>query len=227
VSGGDSVNGPIATRAKRPADLYGLPIEEFVSARNELARELKRGGKNDAAAEVTALRKPTKSAWAVNQVARRMPQETKALVKAGEELRKAQRAAVSGRGAESLRDAQRAHRERLDELSTFARQELGLEGQTAQRVAQTLRAASIDKEASKALLKGTLADDVEQAGFGPMLGVVPRSTRRVKPKRAEKPKPPPKPKPDPRIRQREKVRAQLDKARERVAELEASLRELE
>ena len=154
-----------------------------------------------------------------------MPQETKALVKAGEELRKAQRAAVSGRGAESLRDAQRAHRERLDDLSTFARQELGLEGETAQRVAQTLRAASIDKEASKALLKGTLADDVEQAGFGPMLGVVPPSTRRVKPKRAEKPKPPPKP--DPRIRQREKVRAQLDKARERVAELEASLRELE
>jgi hypothetical protein len=155
-----------------------------------------------------------------------MPHETKALVKAGEELRKAQRAAVSGRGPETLRAAQRAHRERLDELSTFARHELELGAPTAQRVAQTLRAASIDKEASKALLNGTLADDVEQAGFGSMLGVVPARQPQAKPKRAEKPKPPPKPKPDPRIKQRAKVQEQLNKARDRVRELEARLREL-
>jgi hypothetical protein len=178
----------------------------------------------DAAAEVGALRKPTTSAWAVNQVARRRPQETKALVKAGDELRKAQRAAVSGRGPETFREAQRAHRERLDELSTLAKHELDLSAQTAHRVAQTLRAASIDKEASKALLNGTLADDVEQAGFGPMLGVVPAPRPRPKPK--AKPKPPPKPKPDPRIKQRAKVQEQLDKARDRVRELEARLREL-
>ena len=162
----------------------------------------------------------------MNQVARRRPQETKALVKAGGELRKAQRAAVSGRGPEALRDAQRAHRDRLDELSTFARHELELAPTVAQRVAQTLRAASIDKEASKSLLDGTLADDVEQAGFGPMLGVVPTGRARARPKREAKPKPPPKPKPDPRIKQREKVQAQLDKARERVRELEARLRDL-
>ena len=210
--------------ANKPSDLYGLPPEEFISARRELEQELKRAGKKDAAAEVAALRKPTKSAWAVNQVARRRPQETKALVKAGDELRKAQRAAVGGRGPEALRDAQRAHREHLDELSTFARHEFDLAPPVAQRVAQTLRAASADKEASKSLLSGTLTDDVEQAGFGPMLGVVPR--RRAQPRRAEKPKPPPKPKPDPRVKQREKVQAQLDKARERVRELEARLRDL-
>ena len=210
----------------KAADLYGLPPEEFTSARNELARELKRAGKQEAAAEVAALRKPTRSVWAVNQIARRMPQETKALVKAGEELRKAQRAAVSGRGPESLREAQRAHRERLDELGAFARDDLGLPPAIAHKAAQTLRAASIDKEASKSLLKGTLADDVEQAGFGPMLGVVPAGRPRARPKREAKPKPPPKPKPDPRLKQREKVQAQLDKARERVRELEARVRDL-
>jgi hypothetical protein len=166
----------------------------------------------------------------VNQIARRRPQETKALVKAGDELRKAQRAAVSGRGPEAFREAQRAHRDRLDELSTLARQELDLPAQTAHRVAQTLRAASIDKEASKSLLSGTLADDVEQAGFGPMLGVVPAGRPRPKPKAKPKPPPkpkvPPKPKPDPRIKQRAKVQEQLDKARDRVRELEARLREL-
>jgi hypothetical protein len=208
----------------KAADLYGLPPEEFTSARNELARELKRAGKKEAATEVAALRKPTKSAWAVNQIARRMPQEIKALVKAGDELRKAQRAAVSGRGPESLREAQRAHRERLDELGAFARDELDLPPATAHKAAQTLRAASIDKEASKSLLQGTLADDVEQAGFGPMLGVVPAGRPRPKPK--AKPKPPPKPKPDPRIKERAKVQGQLDKARDRVRELEARLREL-
>ena len=162
----------------------------------------------------------------MNQVARRRPQETKALVKAGNELRKAQRAAVSGRGPEALRDAQRGHRDRLDELSTFARHELDLAPSVAQRVAQTLRAASIDKEASKSLLSGTLTDDVEQAGFGPMLGVVAPRRARAKPKREAKPRPPPKPKPDPRIKQRERVQAQLNKARARVDELEARLREL-
>jgi hypothetical protein len=159
-----------------------------------------------------------------------MPQETKALVKAGDELRKAQRAAVSGRGPESLREAQRAHRERLDELSAFARDELDLPTAIAHKAAQTLRAASIDKEASKSLLSGTLADDVEQAGFGPMLGVVPAGRARPKPKATPKPKakpkPPPKPKPDPRIKQRAKVEEQLDKARDRVRELEARLHEL-
>jgi hypothetical protein len=207
------------------ADLYGLPPEEFTSARNELARELKRGGKKEAAAEVAALRKPTRSVWAVNQIARRMPQETKALVKAGDELRKAQRAAVSGRGPESLREAQRAHRRHLDELGSFARDELELPPAIAHQAAQTLRAASIDKEASKSLLKGMLADDVEQAGFGPMLGVVPAGRPRPKPKAKPQAKPP-KPKPDPRIKERAKVQGQLDKARERVAELEARLRDL-
>jgi hypothetical protein len=37
------------------------------------------------------------------------------------------------------------------------------------RVAQTLRGASIDKEHSKALVAGTLSEDVEQTGFGPLL----------------------------------------------------------
>jgi hypothetical protein len=163
----------------------------------------------------------------VNQLARRHPQEAKALVRFGEALRKAQRAAVSGRDSKALRDAQRAHRAALDELSLTARDELEVDGATAQRVAQTLRAASVDKEASKAFLAGTLSGDVEQVGFGPMLGVVPTasSRRRAVPKKA-KPKPQLKPKPDPRMKQREKVQTQLEKAQARVRELEARLESL-
>jgi hypothetical protein len=220
--------------ARKAADLYGLPLEEFTKARDELAKEFRRAGRKEAADEVKGLRKPSVSAWTVNQLARRRPQELRALVKAGEELRKAQRAAVGGRGAEALREASRSHRERLDELTSAARHELDAEGATLQRAVQTLRAASVDKEASKALLAGALTGDVEQSGFGPVLSAVPAHALRArpqpkpkaKPKPAPKPKPPPKPKPDPNVARRKKLQEQLDKARARVQELEARLDEL-
>jgi hypothetical protein len=224
---------------RKTADLYGLPLEEFTRARDELARELRKAGNREAADEVKALRKPSVSAWAVNQLARRHPQELKALVQAGDALRKAQRAAVSRGDAAGLRDAQRSHRERLDELLATARHDLGTGGQTLQRVAQTLRAASVEKEASKALAAGTLTEDVSQSGFGGMLVAVPggkaparrapakpKARQKARPKAPAKPKPPPKPKPDPNAAKRRRVQAQLDKARARVIELEARLDEL-
>jgi hypothetical protein len=216
--------------SRRAAELYGLPLEEFTAARDQLAKELRQAGKKEEADAVRALRKPTVSTWAVNQVARRFPQEAGAVVKAGEELRKAQRAAVSGRDPQALRAAQRAHRERLDELTSIARHELDLSGPMLQRVAGTLRAASIDKEASKSLLAGTLTGDVEQTGFGPLLTAVPSRPRKAKPPAKPKPppksKPPPKPKPDPNVKRRARLEEQLDKARARVRELEARLDEL-
>jgi hypothetical protein len=191
---------------------------------------LRRAGKKDQADAVRALRKPTVSAWAVNQLTRRHPQEARALVNAGEELRKAQRAAVAGRDPQALRAAQRTHRERLDELTSIARHELDVGGPTVQRVAQTLRAVSVDKEASKDFLAGTLTGEVEPVGFGPMLGVVPRTRTRAKqkapPKPKAKPKPPQKPKPDPNAKRRARIEQQLEKARARVLELESRLDEL-
>jgi hypothetical protein len=215
-------------RRAKPADLYGLPLEEFTKERDALAKELRQGGDKEAADEVKALRKPPVSAWTVNQLARRHPQEMRALVKAGEGLRKAQRSAVGGGGPDALRDATRAHRDRLDDLALFARDELGVDGQTLQRAVQTLRSASVDKEASKTLLDGTLTGDVEQAGFGQVLTAVPAGgfRRRARPKAKAEPKPPPKPKPDPNAAKRARVEAQLEKARARVLELEARLNEL-
>jgi signal transduction histidine kinase len=204
---------------------------------------LRRAGKKEQSDAVRALRKPTLAVWAANQSARRAPRETRALVDAGGTLRKAQRAAVSGRDPDALREAQRAHRERLDDLTSFARHELELSDPNVQRMAQLLRAASIDKEASKSLLAGTLAGDVEEAGFGPLLSLVPPGRRRParrparakeKPKSkptptptpAPRPKAPPKPKRDPNAARRARIRERLEKARERVRELEAQLDEL-
>lgn len=52
-------------------DLYGLPIELFVSERQAVAKELRRQGLRDEAARITGLRKPSVAAWAVNQLVRR------------------------------------------------------------------------------------------------------------------------------------------------------------
>jgi hypothetical protein len=214
-------------------DLYGLPVEEFTKARDELAKELRNAGKKEAADEIKSLRKPSVSAWAVNQAVRRRPQDAKALVKAGDELRKAQRGVVSGRDPAQLREATTAHRRLVEELTEEARAALEERGAaaaaTVTRVAQTLRAASIDKERSKALVAGTLAEDVEQAGFGPLLSAVPsgaRPTKRRAAKPAPKPKPPPKPKRDPNAAKRKRLEEQLAKAQARVRELEERLESL-
>lgn len=235
----------------RRNNLYGLPLEEFTKARDALAKDLRGAGKKEAAEEVKALRKPSVAAWAANQAARRRPQDAKRLVQAGAELRRAQRGVVVGADPAQLRAATRAHRQLVEELTETAREALGERGAVSPsvvtRVAQTLRGASIDKDASKALQAGTLAEDVEQTGFGPLLSAVPsrprptrgrtqkatrrRSARpaprpRASPAKAPAPKPKPKPKPDPTLARRRRLERQLEAARERVRALEAQLEEL-
>src|SRR5512133_1155084 len=70
--------------------LYHGPLEEFTSARNELAKSLRSDGEAAAADEVKALRKPSRAAWLVNQLGVRKPKEVGELLEVGEELRAAQ-----------------------------------------------------------------------------------------------------------------------------------------
>ncbi|MFL6185898.1 MAG: hypothetical protein ACJ745_13955, partial [Actinomycetes bacterium] len=55
------------------AGLYRLPPGEFVAARDQLARQLRAAGGREAARRVAALRRPSISAWAANQLARAAP----------------------------------------------------------------------------------------------------------------------------------------------------------
>jgi hypothetical protein len=92
-------------------ELFGLAPEEFVAARDELARRLKREGDAEAAARVKALRRPPVSAWAVNRLAREQGPALAPLLAAGERLRAATQAALAGEGAAELRAAAKAERE--------------------------------------------------------------------------------------------------------------------
>ena len=75
-------------------DLYAALPADFTRARNDLAQRLKQAGQVEAAERVKQLRKPTVTLWAVNQLARRHPDDVRALLDAGEQLRVVQQAAL-------------------------------------------------------------------------------------------------------------------------------------
>src|SRR5438034_9907423 len=81
--------------------LYGLPLDEFTAARNELATRLRKAGQADAAERVRELRKPSVAVWTVNQLARRYPDEIEELVEGGKRLRDAQAKALRGPPADT------------------------------------------------------------------------------------------------------------------------------
>jgi len=151
--------------------LFGLGPESFVAARNEAARRLRREGDAGAAARVIALRRPSMSAWAVNQLARGRGPELEGLLEVGGRLRAAHRAAVAGGGADALRAATRAEREAVAGLLAAAVEVLESTGHatteaTRDRIAATLHAAAADPAAAELVRRGRLTHDLDPAGFG-------------------------------------------------------------
>src|SRR4051812_37730854 len=105
--------------------LYGVPLEAFVAERKRLAAALKAAGDKAGAAEVANAGKPTVSAWAVNQLARREREAVARLAQASRRVREAQLALVAGRGGrDAFAAASAAHREALNELRRAAERTL-------------------------------------------------------------------------------------------------------
>ena len=156
--------------------LYRSPLEAFTAERNALAARLKKEGRKDDAAEIRALPKPTPSAWAVNALFERQPKKMEELLGAGKRARAAQREAVSGRGAEALREAIRAARALSDELRWEAGQILAEQGRppsraVVERIAANLQALAFSPTASEAAARGWLDRDLEPPGFEVLAGL--------------------------------------------------------
>jgi len=159
-----------------PADpevdaLYGLPLDEFIKARDGLARGRSKEQGKEAGAAIKALRKPSVVAWALNQLARRHPDEVEALMETGAGLRRAQTAALEGGDPEALRAATRAENHDVAALAGQAASILRIDGRGgsgahAERLAATLRAAAVDPEAGDLLRRGVLTTELSPAGFG-------------------------------------------------------------
>ena len=184
-------------------ELYGLPLEEWTKARNDLATRLRKAHQTAQAESIRALRKPSVAAWAVNRLARREQQKVATLLDAGTRLRAAQEEALRGRGgAADVTAAARRERDAVRDLVAAARTILEEAGNAASpatldRISQTLRAAAVDETGREQLARGRLDEDLTGVGFGSLTAVKPAARPRTD---------------------------ELKRARERVKELRAAAR---
>lgn len=151
--------------------LYGLPLDEFTASRDRLAGELREKGDRATAAEVKGFRRPTLPAWAVNQLARNHRSEIEELLAVGEEVRAAQRAALSGGPAQEMREIGARRRRVVEALIGRAETLLSRVGHatgraTLDKVGDTLMAATVDEEAAEAVQAGRLERELTpSSGF--------------------------------------------------------------
>jgi len=149
-------------------ELYQLPLGEFTTARNALAKTLTGAD----ASRVKQLAKPTVVPWAINQLYWRDRSTWDRVMKAGAGLRTAQIAALEGKKTD-VRKAGEAHRKALAEAVERAT-ELAAEHDAkpgAEPLARMLEALSIS--AAPLPHPGRLIDVVQPAGFEALTGVTP------------------------------------------------------
>jgi hypothetical protein len=147
--------------------LYGLPLDEFVAARNAAAKEATTAGDKDRSARLRALAKPTVAAWVVNRAVRELPDDALPLFRLGGELR----AASAARDQPRVRELDRERRHLLDGLLDAIRSTIRPGGRAPsdgvlRTVRETFVAAVADSDAADAVRAGRLTRGLEYVGFG-------------------------------------------------------------
>ena len=205
----------------RIAELYELPLEEFTSARNQAAQQLRKAGERELGEQVKGLRKPSVAAWTLNRLGRRRPELVAALLDAGLALREAQERLLNSGERGLLRDAAAEERRLVGETVAAAEAMLREAGQAVSpalhnKLWETAHAAALDPELGQTLRQGRLVEDRQLSDLGLIggLGAGPDSGAATAPKSA-KPAPP---EPTPKNQRR------LEQARVRKQELEEKLR---
>ncbi|MEV5712160.1 hypothetical protein [Actinoallomurus sp. NPDC052274] len=200
--------------------LYGVPPSEFTATRKRLAGELPR----EDARRLTALRRPTVSAWAVNHLVRDGGVEP--LLGLGERMREAW---SSGGDVGELERERGTLVDGLVRRSRELAKDAGrpLNEAQSREVEDTLQAAIADASAAEAVRAGRLEHPLSHAGFGPLGAVAPSVAHRRKkaePKEARGKRSAPEE--DPRGRAR-RLAEEARAAAERAEEAERSLAQWE
>jgi flagellar biosynthesis GTPase FlhF len=176
-------------------ELYSADPEDFTGRRAELVAQARSAGQAGVARQIAALRKPTRSAWVINQLTRTDPEAVSRLAGLGAELRAAERARDGG----AMRELSQARRRLIAGLVRQALAAAGQQGAPAalrEDVTATLAAAMADPEVAGQIRHGTLLRPARRAGFGteqgPALALVPppaparQATAPAEPERAER-----------------------------------------
>jgi len=148
-------------------ELYGLHPDAFLEHRRKLTAHAKAAKDTGLAKAVESVRKPTAAAWAVNQLARRRPEEVARLV----ELATALHAAQEKMDGAALKTLGRQRTTLVDalvrataEVATEA--DGSLSGPVANQVRETFVAALATAPAAEAVSSGQLTRALSYAGFG-------------------------------------------------------------
>ena len=201
---------------ERVDELFREPPEGFTAARNALVRELRGEGERDAGDEVKALRRPGVAAWLVNRVSLDDPDAIAQFTAASEGLQAAQRRVVEeGEGADELRTAAAAEREKLSQLVDAARaiaRELDRKESRAvfEQVQSSLQAAATDPDVLELVREGRLDKPREPSA----LVALGTKAAKVKPAKRRSPKRTAK-RADSDQAERRALEAELEQARKR------------
>lgn len=149
--------------------LYRLALGEFIGARNECAKALRKDDKA-AAARVKELVKPSLSAWAVNQLYWHQRPAYDVMVDAGKRVRAAQQGLVTGDIADNLQDAILDQRGAVNGLVKAAELILmngghGTGQATMRKIRQSLESLAGYGDDPPAPGPGRLVEDVTAQGF--------------------------------------------------------------
>ncbi len=156
-------------------ELYALDPGAFVVARDALASRLRTEGDREGAKAVKALRRPTVTAWALNQLARRRGDEVRRLIDASAEVARAQVEVASGGDAAEFRRRTKERRELVHRLAAAGvaildEREAGSGTGRRDALVNALEAASMDDEGGATLLAGRLSAEPEPpSAFGGLL----------------------------------------------------------
>jgi hypothetical protein len=148
-------------------DLYRLPLGEFTTARNALAKTLTGAD----ATLVKKLEKPTVVPWAVNQLYWQDRGTYDRLMKAGAAVRTAQIGALEGKNTD-VRRATESHRKALAEAverstQLAAKHDAKPGSEPLARMLEALSTSNVSFH------PGRLTDTVQPAGFEALTGVTP------------------------------------------------------
>ena len=144
-------------------DLYALPPGDFTAARDAAVKQARTAGDKVLVASLSALRRPTASAHAVNALVRAHEGMIDELLDLGGRIAQAQ---VDGSAAALRELGERRHR-LVQAATDRAAQVVGALGAAARaEVAATLEAALADPASGEAVRSGRLVRALSYAGFG-------------------------------------------------------------
>ncbi|HEX8511287.1 MAG TPA: hypothetical protein VF635_17550, partial [Propionibacteriaceae bacterium] len=150
-------------------ELYGGSPDDFIERRKQRVADARAARDRPLAKAISQLRRPTRSAWMVNVLAREAPDAVAQLLDLGVALAEAQQ---RGAGPDLRRLSQDRHA-MLDALTRQAVRLAQSQGHAAAEasrleVTQTLQAALADGAVADLVRTGQVTQPVTYAGFGPM-----------------------------------------------------------